>query len=427
VAASGGDPIAATALDSSRHETGHRMPCFLPDGQHFLFAALPSGPRGWEIYIGSLGSKRVKRILTAGSGVTYAAPGYLLYVRDAKLVAQRFDPRALTLSGDPVPIGDPPDSGPVDASRIATASDNGRLVMLRNRAPDTRVEWVDRSGAAVGRVPLPPGRYAEVIPSPDGSSVLAGRGVSNAASDLWLADPSRGTTTRLSAADVNEFSPRWLPDGSGYAFGAVRESGSRIYVARLGDPAGARLVPTIDAQFQSVTGITPDGRALILSIVDPVRQFDIWMAPIDGGAKPTLLVGSSAWEDRGVVSPDGRWLAFNSDETGQPEVYVQPFPGPGPRTRISFQGGHDPYWARGGKELLYLRDEAGGASVIAVPITAGERLGAGAPRTLFHRPGLVAFAAAADGERILVSADAAGAAPPTISLTLNWTRQLAER
>jgi Tol biopolymer transport system component len=419
--------VAVTALDSARHETGHRMPCFLPDGDHFLFAALPSGPRGWEIYVGSLGSKKVKRILTAGSGVTYAAPGYLLYVRDAKLVAQRFDARTLKLSGDPVPIGDPPDSGPVDASRIATASDDGRLVMLRNRAPDTRVEWVDRAGVALGRVPLPPGRYNEIAPSPDGGSVLASRGASNVTSELWLADPGRGTTTRLSAADANEFSPRWLPDGSGYAFGAVQKSGSRIYVTRLGDPAGPRLVPTIEAQFQSVTGVTPDGRALILSIVDPIRQFDVWMAPTDGGAKPTLLVGGSAWEDRGAVSPDGRWLTFNSDETGQPEVYVQPFPGPGPRTRVSFAGGHDPCWTRGGQELLYQRDETGGGSVIAVTVTAGDRFGVGAPRTLFHRSGMVAFSAAADGERILVSADAAGAAPPSISLTLNWTRQLAER
>jgi Tol biopolymer transport system component len=427
VAASGGDPVAVTALDSSRHETGHRMPWFLPDGQHFLFAALPSGPRGWDIYVGSLRSKKVTRILTASSGVTYAAPGYLLYVRDGKLVAQRFDAGVLKLVGDPVPIGDPPDPGPVDASRIATASDNGRLAMLRNQAPDTRVEWVDHAGAVVGRIPLPPGRYTEISASPDGRSVLASRGVSNVTSDLWLADPARGTTTRLTPAGGNEFGPRWLPDGSGYAFGAAREGGGRIFVARLGDPKPPRPVPTSDAQFQSVTGISPDGRWLVLSIVDPVRQFDVWMLPTDGSAKPTLLVGGSAWEDRGVVSPDGHWLAFNSDETGQAEVYVQPFPGPGPRTRVSFDGGHDPCWARGGKELLYQRDETGGGSVIAVPVTIGERFTPGTPRTLFHRPGLVSFSAAVDGDRILVSANAEGAVPPSLALTLDWPRQLKER
>jgi len=427
VSASGGDAEPVTEIDTSRHQTGHRMPCFLPDGEHFLYAGLPQGPRGWDIFLGSLGSKKARKILTAGSGVTYVEPGHLLYVRDGKLVAHRFDARSLKLSGDPVPIGDPADSGPVDATTFASASRDGRLVMLRNSAPDTRVEWVDRGGQTLGRVPLPSGQYFQISPSPDGRSVLSSRTASNSAAEIWHSDPARGTTTRLTPAGRNDAGPVWLPDGSHYAFASLREGGMRIFVAGVGDAADPRLVPTTNAQFQSPTGVSPDGRTLVVTIVDPVNQFDLWAVPVDGGGKPVPLVRSPAWEDVAVVSPDGKWLAFQSNETGQMEIYVQPFPGPGPRTRVSLDGGHDAVWTRGGKELLFQRDGTGGGSVMAVAVGTGEPFSAGTPRALFHRGGLLGFSAPPAGDRILVLSNAEGAVPPSIALTLDWTRQLKEK
>ena len=427
VSAGGGDPVPVTEVDPALHQTGHRMPGLLPDGEHFLYAGLPQGPRGWDIFVGSLGSKKAKKLLTAGSGVSYAKPGYLLYVRDGKLVAHRFDARSLKLSGDPVPIGNPADSGPVDATTFASASRRGRLVMLRNSAPDTRVEWLDRGGQTLGRVPLPPGQYYQIAPSSDGRSVLATRTVSNSLNEIWHADPARGTTTRLTPAGRNDAAAVWLPGGSHYAFASLREGGIRIFVTGVGDPAEPRLVPTMNAQFQSPTGVSPDGRTLVVSIVDPVNQFDIWAVPVDGGGKPVPVVRGPAWEDLGTVSPDGKWLAFQSNETGQMEVYVQPFPGPGPRTRISLDGGHDAVWTRGGKELLFQRDATGGGSVMAVAVETGAHFSAGTPRALFHRGGLLGFSAPPDGGRILALSNAEGAVPPTISLTLDWTRQLKEK
>jgi len=427
VSAGGGDAEPVTEIDTSRHQTGHRMPCFLPDGEHFLYAGLPQGPRGWDIFVGSLGSKRATKLLTAGSGVTYVEPGYLLYVRDGKLVAHRFDARSRKLSGDPAPIADPADSGPVDATTFASASRDGRLVMLRNSAPDTRVEWVDRAGQTLGRVPLPAGQYYQAAPSPDGRSVLISRTASNSAAEIWHSDPARGTTTRLTPPGKNDAGPVWLPDGGRYAFASLREGGIRIFVTGVGDPAEPRLVPTMNAQFQSATGVSPDGRTLLVSIVDPVNQFDIWAVPVDGGGQPVAVVRGPAWEDVGTVSPDGKWLAFQSNETGQMEVYVQPFPGPGPRTRISLDGGHDAVWTRGGKELLFQRDGAGGGSVMAVAVETGAQFSAGTPRALFHRGGLLGFSAPPDGGRILALSNAEGAVPPTIALTLDWTRQLKEK
>ena len=427
VPAGGGRVEAATTLDSTRHETGHRFPWFLPDGDHFLYAAIPQGPRGWDICVGSLHSKESRRLLTAGSGATYADPGYLLYVRDGNLVAQRFDPQRIALSGDPVPIGDPPDAGPVAASWVATASRNGRLVMLRNRAPDTRVEWDDRSGTPLARIPLPTGHYETVVPSPDGTSILATRVVSAVAREIWRSDPTRGTTTRLTQPNPVSGDPVWLRDGTGFAFDREHEGGFRIYLAKLGGSGEPRLVPTTDAQFQSPTDISRDDRTLILSVVDPVNQFDIWSVPLDGSARPRLVASTSAWEDDGRLSPDDKWLALQSNVTGTNEVYIQPFPGPAPWTRVSFDGGRDPRWSRGGKELLYLRDEASGVSIMAAPIEVGGRLRAGTPRALFHKAGLAAFCPSADGARILVSADAGNEPPPSIALTLDWTRQLRER
>jgi Tol biopolymer transport system component len=219
----------------------------------------------------------------------------------------------------------------------------------------------------------------------------------------------------------------WLPDGSHYAFASLREGGMRIFVAEVGDAADPRLVPTTNAQFQSPTGVSPDGRTLVVTIVDPVNQFDLWAVPVDGGGKPVPLVRSPAWEDVAVVSPDGKWLAFQSNETGQMEIYVQPFPGPGPRTRVSLDGGHDAVWTRGGKELLFQRDGTGGGSVMAVAVGTGEPFSAGTPRALFHRGGLLGFSAPPAGDRILVLSNAEGAVPPSIALTLDWTRQLKEK
>ena len=427
VSASGGDVTPVTSLDAARHETGHRAPCFLPDGEHFLFAALPQQERGWDIFVGSLRSKAVRKVLTAGSAVTYVHPGYLLYVRDEKLVAQRFDMKKLALAGDPLPIADPPAPGLQDAARTATASNDGRLAMLRNVQAPTRVQWVDRGGLLVGSLPMPVGRYLQVASSPDGRSALAVRSVSAVMSEIWQADPARGTTTRVTPAGVYGSNPVWSADGRGVCYTSTRESGQKIFLQRLGDVTEPRLLRTIDAQFQVPTGFTPDGRTLIFSVVAATTQFDLWTVPVDGTSEPRPVVRSSSWETDGVISPDGHWLAFDSDETGKTEVYVESFPVPGGRVRISTGGGASPQWTRGGKELLYLRPEPGGASVMSVAIETGPALRPAMPRVLFRVAGLQGFSPTQDGERILIAAETGTTPPPTIALILDWTEQLKDR
>ncbi len=427
VSAGGGEARLATALDTSRHETAHRMPWFLPDGDHFLYASLPRTSRGWDIFVGSLRSKAVKRVLTAGSGVTYAAPGYLLYVRDDKLVAHRFDPARLALRGDPLPIADPPPQGDVDASWRATAARDGRLAMLHRRDPDTRVEWLSRGGEPGGTFPLPSGRYTTLDISPDGTSALAERTLSALRVEIWHSDPARGTTSRVSPTDTYAYGAYWLPDGRSFVYSIGTDDGERVCLGQIGDAGAPRRIATNMAQFQHPSSVTPDGSAVLFSSIDPATRFDIWSAPLAGGAAARLLVRTPGWDDQGVVSPDGRWLAYSTDASGQtPEVYIQAYPGPGPATRVSTSGGVSPHWTHGGRELLFQRPDPGGGSLLSVTVDGGPALHVGKPQVLFHRTGLVTFAAGA-GERILASTESGAPPPATIALILDWTAQLQGR
>jgi Tol biopolymer transport system component len=256
--------------------------------------------------------------------------------------------------------------------------------------------------------------------------LLAVRSVSAVTFELWQADPRRGTTTRITPAGGSGTSPVWLPDGRSFLFTSNREGRERIYLQQIGQVGEPRLIPSPDVQFQSPTGVTPDGRTAVLSVISPTTQFDLWAAPLDGSGAPALLLGTAAWEAAGTISPDGRWLAYVSDGTGQREVYVQAYPGPGPRVRVSIDGGIAPQWTQGGRELLYLRQEPSGASVIAVPIGTGETAQPGPPRVLFHRAGLIDFSVTADGERLLLATESGGGQPPSISLVLDWTAELKE-
>jgi eukaryotic-like serine/threonine-protein kinase len=420
VPASGGEPRPVTELDPARHETGHRMPWFLPDGEHFLFVALPQSSQGYDVFAGSLSSKSVKKLMTAGSSASYAEPGYLLFVREGKLVAQPFDAARLELKGEPVPLDVPPQNGSMAAARVATASRDGRLAMLKNPMRDSRLEWLGRGGDVLGTLPFPPGMYIDVAASPDGQSALAVRAVTDAQPELWHVDTARGTVRRIGPERRSDAQPTWFPDGRSFAYASIGEGGQRVFVESVDAPGEARLVPALETEFQNPRGVTPDGRTLIVAAMDPATEYDLWAVPVDGSGKPRPVARTPAREGGGAVSPDGRWLALSSHETGRNEVYVQPYPGPGPKTRVSQNGGRDPQWTKGGAELLYVE----GGSLMAAPIEPGPALRVGRPRELFRRDDSMTYSATADGERIL-TATPIGVAFPTIAVTFDWTAEMA--
>jgi eukaryotic-like serine/threonine-protein kinase len=416
VSAGGGEPAPATTLDASRHEASHRFPYFLPDGDHFLFAALPPGPGGWDTFIGSLKSKSVKKVLTAGSAAIFAEPGYLVFARDGRVMAQRFDTGRFEVTGDAVAIGNVPEYSNMDAEPVAAASRNGRLVVLQSDAPQTKLQWLDRGGAVQAALNIPPGPWKVQRLSPDGrrASVMNG-------TDLWLVDLERSMPTRFASTNSTESTMAWSPDGSRIAYVSKQTGRSEIFVASADGAGSPELVPTTDAQFKYIFDWSPDGQFVVFGVNDPLNKNDIWLLPMSGERKPERYLASPYAENLARVSPDGRWLAYDSDESGAREVYVQSFPKPGHKVRVSSEGGIAPSWSSGGKELRY---RSGDGATMSVPAEAGAEFRPGQPHKLFTISSLVTGASrTADGDRILVS-EAIEAPRRQIRLFVNWTAAL---
>jgi len=409
VSSAGGVPAAVTTLDTARHESGHRMPCFLPDGEHFLFAALPAGPSGWDVCVGSLRSREVKRILTAGSAAVYAEPGYLLFERDERVMAQRFDPRRLRLEGDPVAIADAPEFSNLDADPVVSASRNGRLALLRSVPPDARLALLDRTGATRARYDLPPAPWLVLSASLDARRAVVANG-----GDLWIVDLARSVPMRFASTPATDLSAVWSPSGDRVAYVSSHAGRQEITIAGL-DGQG-EVVPTTDDAFKTVNDWSRDGRYVVFGTQNAVTKFDLWLLPLQGDRKAVPYLRSPATEQTSRVSPDGRWLAYSSSETGRSEIYVQSFPRPGRKVRVSLEGGGYPLWARGGRELIYWNGQA----MVSVPVQAGEEFRPGPPQPLFNvSADCTGLDVVADGERFLVSL-AAETRPRDIRIVLNW-------
>ncbi|HEV8337412.1 MAG TPA: protein kinase [Candidatus Polarisedimenticolia bacterium] len=414
VPAAGGEPSPVTALDAARHQTSHRFPSFLPDGEHFIFAALPGGPGGLDLFVASLKSKTVKKVMMADSAAVYAEPGYLIFAREGKILAQPFDSQRLEPSGEAVVIADAPPPSELDAEPVASVSDNGRLVFLRGRVPSTRLEWIDRSGAARGTIPLPAGPWKMFALSPDRRMAALMNGT-----DLWLVDLLRSIPTRFAPTFSKEANVVWFDDSRRIAFSSNRSGRAEIYLGSADGTGEPEMVPTTDAQFKTVWDVSRDGRRLVFGMLGNNTSWDLWTLPLEKGGKPQPYQAGPGQESHARISPDGRWLAYDSDESGRLEVYVQSFPVPERKTRISVDGGDTPGWTMAGKELLYAKED----TVMSVPIGQGAALEPGVPRPLLTLPeGTTGVAATADGERFLVTAGPD--AQRDIRVILNWTTLL---
>ena len=409
VSAGGGEVVAVTALDSTRNERAHRFPYFLPDGEHFLFAALPGGPNGWDIFVGSLRSRAVTRIMSARSTPVYAEPGYLLFERDGRVMAQKFDTGRLKLEGDPLAVAEAPEPSETDSEPVVSASRNGRLAMLRSTPPNTRLELVDRHGVTVTRHDLPPAPWSVLRCARDGKRAVVLNG-----GDLWVVDLVRSVPMRFAPTTASDPSAVWSPGGDRIAY--VSKAGDREAIHIAGLDGRSDLVSTTDDAFKLVADWSPDGRFIVFEGLNPVTGWDIWLLPLEGDRKPVPYLRCSSQEGGGRISPDGRWLAYASDETGKWEIYVQSFPQPGKKVRVSLDGGGEPFWAHEGRELKYLR----GRTVVVVPVEAGEEFNPGRPQTLYTIPeGRTSGDVVGDGDRWLTSiADVAR--PNDVRLILDW-------
>jgi hypothetical protein len=360
-----------TDLDSTRHETAHRWPSFLPDGHHFTYVALPSASGEFDCFVGSLESKRRRALMKCGRAPVYAAPGYLLFSRNDILMAQRFDPRGLELKGKPVTLAEVPLNQGTVAMPLVSVTNEGCVAYLMDHIPNTQIQMYSVTGKYLHTISAPPGRYeGAAAGSPDGKRAVVMRRESMSNRDLWLVDLERNTTSRFTYDPGNETTPIWSRDGNRVAFLSDRKGGVNDIYWKSADGGDEELLYGSSEQWKTPEDFSPDGRYFVFGRTSPETLDDIWLLPMTGADRqPIRYLATPATENGGVVSPNGRWLAYDSNESGQEEVYVQSFPTPGHKRQVSTRGGSVHNWNREGTAIYYGLVGDGGYDLIRVPVT----------------------------------------------------------
>jgi eukaryotic-like serine/threonine-protein kinase len=435
VPAAGGTPVPVTELDSSQ-ENSHRWPQFLPDGRHFLFFARSRQAAVEGTYVGSLDSKERKLLFRNPTNVVYAAPGYVLFVRENTLMAQAFDYKSPSLSGDVAPIGQGVLVNAPYSRAIFSASDNGILAYggAHSAAEPSQLRWLDRTGKQIGAVG-DPGMYANPRLSPDGTKLaVVIADASRAATDIWIYDLLHGGKTRLTFDASLNFLPIWSPDGSQVVFASNRRGFPQLWrKAANGEGSDEFLLASGTADIPD--DWSPDRRFLLYEPNPTVAE--LWLLPMSGERKPAVFLSGEAGTlpGEGTFSRDGKWLAFTEYAGGRREVYITSFPGKTGKWQVSVGGGHYPRWRGDGKELFFLR--ADNSSVMAVDLDLKDSIPRiGIPKPLFpvqlaflsyvNRLGSVwdPFEVTADGKRFLVNSPDQPQATEPINIVVNWDGEL---
>jgi serine/threonine protein kinase len=424
VPAAGGEVSPVTKLDGAASEVSHRWPVFLPDGRRFLYLAQNSLQAGEKngIYAASLDGGERKFLFNANTNVVYTRPGDLLFYRDRTLLARPFDPKSLRFTAEAFPVAEDVQYFATFAQAVFAASDQGLLAYQTGvSGGQTQLTWLDRAGKPTGTVGAP-GHLATPRMSNDGRRVAVRVLDPQAVGDIWIYDLERNTQTRFTFDSSDDFGPLWSRDDSRVLFSSARKSPGDIYQR---DSAGtAKEEPLLSSNaFKMALDWSADGRVLLFQADDPQMptQMDLWTYSA-ADRKATPFIKSASNETMGRFSPDGRWIAYVSNESGKEEVYVVPFPGPGGTWQISTAGGRAPLWTRGGREIVYQapKDEIMAVEVRASPPT----FQAGIPKALFKThlrppPGRQ-FDVTADGERFLVNLRPGDQPSDPVTLVQNW-------
>jgi Tol biopolymer transport system component len=437
VSASGGTPVQVTAFDATLGDTQHWFPFFLPDNRHFLYFALGSktgsdiDPRA--VYVGSLDpNEGAKPLLQGGSNAKYAQ-GHLLFFRGRTLIAQPFDVTRMELRGEAVSLAEQvqiPAAGETGTAGALTVSDAGILAYQTGLdVVRSQLAWFDRAGkrsALLGDQ----ADYQNVALCPDGQrAVVSVLDPARSTSDLWLYDVARGLRTRFTSDPADEISPIWSSDGSRIIFGSGRKGGIDVY-QKSSTGAGSEEVLLEGGLGKFPQSASPDGRFILyVSGSGTMRRSDLFLLPLFENRKPFPFLNTSFVESQGQFSPDGRWIAYMSNESGQFDVYVAPFPGPGQSARISPAGGSWPRWRRDGKEIFYMAPDN---TLMATAVNGQiSRFDVSTARPLFTiRPRPLArldaypYDVSPDGQRFLVNTFVEETTSTAITLVVNWTAGL---
>jgi len=423
VPAAGGQPVALPVAGG-----GYRwFPSFLPDGRRYLFLVADTRrgqPMTFGLHLGSMDSSESRPLVASMMSAAYVEPGYILFRRESALVAQSIDVENGVLTGSPIHLADNVGFNPITYQGLFSVSPAGVLALVDSR-PSAQFTWLDRTGRTLGTVG-PPGNYNTHCLADGTRLVYDSADPATGAVDLLSMDITTGTSSRLTFHPAGDFYPVCSPRGDEIVFASLRMGPPDLFRQSLSAPGGERVL--LDPPTAALpTDWSRDGRYVVYIVLDPKTNWDIWTLPLAGG-DPRPFAATAAQESGGRLSPDGRWMAYVSNESDTHEVYVQPFPPTGAKWQVSRGGGGEPHWGGDGRELFYLSHDK---RIMAVAIKAdGGRFEVGPINALaqtrvtgFERVDQAGqFIVAPDGKRFLVT-NAADAVRP-ITLLMNWKAAL---
>jgi serine/threonine protein kinase/Tol biopolymer transport system component len=427
VPASGGKPITVTTV--AEGERNHPWPWFLPDGRHFLYEIRFEQPERDAIYVGSLDSKEKRLLVQVDSNVVYTRPGYLLFRKAGRLVAVPFDADSLTIEGEAVELTKGLESFPPTGGSIFSASPDLLAFAPESQLRQSRLVWLDRSGKEVGSLGAP-AKYISPRISPNGRQVAVSITENVAVPpNVWLYDIRLGTGTRLTHRPRAALVPVFSPDGSRIVFSSYGRSTWDLFEVEVSHPGRERVLLQ-SRGGKSPNDFSPDGQFLLYREFSSETRGDLKFLPLAGDRQPRTFIASPYDEGSGVFSPDGRWVAYASDESGRSEIHVADFPDASRRYRVSSGGGAQPRWSRDGRELFFIS----GKSMMSVPAgRQGADLVFGQARTFFEKQlqtygGTASYMTGrydvSEDGRFLVLLRATDEAPPPLSIVLHWTELL---
>jgi eukaryotic-like serine/threonine-protein kinase len=427
VPATGGTPTQTTSPDPARGENSNRWPEFLPDGKHFLyFAGNIAGQSDPDaIYVGALGSNEKQFVTKATGNASYVAPGYLIFYRDKTLFGQVFDADRMKLTGDAVPLLTDVAYAPRVARAIFAASEGVLVARRGSGVPFSRLVWLDRKGHEAGMVSKPQ-VYANIALAPDDKAAVFDKtDEENQNTDVWFYDLQHDSAKRLTFDTAIDTTPMFSPDGKRVLFASSREHSFKLFVKNA-DGADEEKVLDMDAGDRAdhyPCDWSSDGKYILYK-----RATELWIAEMPD-LKTRPFVQSRGSVRNGQFSPDVKWVAYASNETGRWEIYVTSFPDGHGKWQVSNGGGTQPRWRGDGKEIFYLAPDG---SMMAVPVTSGANFDSGAPVALFQANAReqiatseqVTYDVAKDGQRFLINTEIRDSEGQPMTVILNWAAAL---
>jgi eukaryotic-like serine/threonine-protein kinase len=424
ISASGGTPSQVTVPDKNLNEDSNRWPLFLPDGIHYLYSAINLAGRRdlFSVYVGALNSNEKRLVIKAKGNVAYAAPGYLLFYRDLTLFGQHFDIKKFELTGEPVPLITDIQFLPRISEAVFAATSAGLLVAQKTGdSGASQLLWFNRKGEEIG-IALNPGVYGNITLAPSGRALAADTtDPASQNTDIWTYDLATQSAKRLTFDPSIDSVPIWSPDGSRMVFASNRELKFDLFLKDTNGAQEEKPIPQ-DGTDRFPTDWSRDGKYVLYE-----RGTDLWFLTI-AELRPAQFLKATSSLKNGRFSPDGKWVAYSSNESGRWEIYVTSFPEAHGKWQVSNAGGDQPKWRSDGKELFYLAPDS---KIMAVPVTTGTNFDAQTPTVLFQaNPREIlatserfSYDVSNDGQKFLINTQMKTATTP-MSVVLNWRAKL---